>query len=133
MPNGLCLPLKVCSYVRVHIRANINSGRLQNIHKIYENFPTLNGTFPVTLALKDLSKLITVKGFSPSSPHQVTLHPLREWSDLRLSLSHYMRRYREEVGPLPLQLSTNNLSLLVRLHRTLKFARYWGLAGATYL
>ena len=56
---------------------------------------------------------------------QVTLHPLSQWSDLQLSISHYLRRYKEEIGPLHLELSNNNsLNYLVKLHRALKFPRY---------
>lgn len=47
---------------------------------------------------------------------------LTQGSDLLLSMSHYLRRYREEHGEnFDLDISENNLSCLVKLHRALNF------------
>lgn len=56
---------------------------------------------------------------------QVTLVHVKQWSDLVFSASHYLRRYREEHGEnFELEISDNNLSCLVKLHRALNFTMY---------
>ena len=56
---------------------------------------------------------------------QVTLEALRDWSDLKPSVSHFVRRYQEERGErFSLDISTDVLKHLVKLHRALKFTRY---------
>ena len=59
--------------------------------------------------------------FSLSS--QVRLQPLERWGDVTMAVGHYLTRYREDCGPLQLDLSTDTLKTLVQLHRTLKCPR----------
>jgi len=55
---------------------------------------------------------------------QVNLWSLTDWSELRPSVSQYMRRYKEEKdGSYRLDLSDNNLRYLVQLHRSFTFSR----------
>ena len=55
-------------------------------------------------------------------PMQVCLVRLKQSNDLHLSAAHYLRRYREEHGEnFELDISENNLSCLVKLHRALYF------------
>ena len=56
---------------------------------------------------------------------QVRLQPLERWGDVSMAVGHYLTRYREDCGPLQLDLSTDTLKTLVQLHRTLKCPR-WG-------
>lgn len=54
---------------------------------------------------------------------QVNLVRLKQWDDLHLAASHYLRRYREEHGEsFDLEVSDNNLSYLVKLNRALNFS-----------
>ena len=53
------------------------------------------------------------------------LQPLERWEDVSIAVRHYLTRYREDCGPLQLDLSTETLKTLVQLHRTLKCPR-WG-------
>ena len=56
---------------------------------------------------------------------EVVLHPVSDWSDLHLSLSMFLRRYREEFsGSFNLELSDINMKYIMKLHRALKFPRY---------
>ena len=55
---------------------------------------------------------------------KVTLETLGEWSELRPSISHFVRRYQEERGDkFTLELSTDVFKHLVKLHRALRFTR----------
>ena len=55
----------------------------------------------------------------------MTLHPLSDWSELKPSVSHFIRRYQEEHGEqFVMEISTNVLKHLVKLHRALKFPRF---------
>ncbi len=57
-------------------------------------------------------------------PLQVSLHAVRDWTELRLSLGQFLRRYREEHGEaFSLELSTNNTRLLTTLHRAIKLPK----------
>ena len=55
----------------------------------------------------------------------MTLQPLSEWSDLKPSVFHFIRRYQEEHGEqFALDVSTDVLKHLVKLHRALRFPRF---------
>ena len=86
--------------------------------------PLILPTLPVILTAKCInSHLSCIYPLAPAP--QVRLQPLERWGDVTMAVGHYLTRYREDCGPLQLDLSTDTLKTLVQLHRTLKCPR-WG-------
>lgn len=84
--------------------------------------PTITSPLPLNTLPEVCSQHQDSKYLIPAFIIQVSLVCVKQVSELDLVTSHYLRRYREEHGDsFQLQLSDNNLTCLVKLHRALTF------------
>ena len=97
---------------------------VRTTHLLPLHSPLILPTLPVILTAKHINSHLSHTYPLAPAP-QVRLQPLKRWGDVTMAVGHYLTRYREDCGPLQLDLSTDTLKTLVQLHRTLKCPR-WG-------